>query len=61
MRIKHGVNEKLVTQYVYDKGKDSRIDGTRDISCHIPMFIGRDFDMNKTVQPKAKVFNNKGG
>ena len=60
-RIKHGANKKLVTQYVYNKEKTSKIDGTLDISCHMPMLIGRDYDMNKTIQPKVKVFNNKGG
>ena len=61
MRIKHDVNEELVTQYVHDKGKPSRIDGTVGIRGHIPMIIGKDYEMNKDNQPKARFFNNKGG
>ena len=61
MRIKRDVNEELVTQYVHDKGKLSRIDGTVDFRGHMPMVIGRDYEIDKNDQTKARVFNNKGG
>ena len=60
-RIKHDVNEKLVPQYVHNKGKAPRIDGTLDISGHIPMIVGRNYEMYRDYQSETKVINNKGG
>ena len=61
MHVKHGVNKEFVTKYVYDKGKTSRVDGAPNISCHMPIIMGGNFDMDKTDQPKTKDTNNKGG
>ena len=61
MRNKHVINGGLVTQYKHDKGKASQIDGILNIRGHIPMILGRNYEVNSNGQPKAKVANIKGG
>ena len=57
---KHDANTESDTKYVYDKGKQARIDGIAGIKGHIPI-IGKDYEMSKGSWPGTNSFNNKGG